>query len=395
MSNPPPARMVISINSSWNIFNFRAGLIGALQDDGHEVVALAPRDDFSDKLEAMGCRFVPIAIDNKGTNPVLDSVLMATYRRRLKALKPDIYLGYTIKPNIYGSLAAHSLGIPVVNNVSGLGTAFLGSGPLQRLVEVLYKTSFRRSQRVFFQNEDDRAFFIERRIVADKLTGLLPGSGVDLDRFAPAPIRNRQPGEPLTVLMIGRVLYDKGVGEYVEAARRLKAEGFAARFAILGSLDAQNRTAVPRAVMEEWVREGTIDYLGTSTDVRPHIAAADCVVLPSYREGTPRTLLEAAAMARPVVATDVPGCRQAVDNGENGLLCRAKDSEDLARAIRALLAMTAEERNVMGEAGRRKMERQFDEHLVIEKYRREISAALVSRRRPEIIHRGPQTEPEP
>lgn len=379
MSSPRPARIVISINTSWNIFNFRAGLIRALRDDGHEVVALAPHDAFSEKLEEMGCRFVPVAIDNKGTNPVRDAVLLATYRRRLKALKPDVYLGYTIKPNVYGALAAHSLGIPVINNVSGLGTAFLSSGPLQRLVEGLYRTAFWRSQRVFFQNDDDRRMFVERGIVAEARTGLLPGSGIDLARFAPAAMPERAPGEPLSVLMIGRVLYDKGVGEYVEAARRLKAEGLAARFAILGFMDVENRTAVARATMDEWVREGTIDYLGTSTDVRPHIAAADSVVLPSYREGTPRTLLEAAALARPLVVTDVPGCREVVDDGDNGFLCRVKDSEDLARVLRQMLTMSAKDRRRMGQAGRRKIEQQFDERLVIEKYRAEIAAALASK----------------
>lgn len=375
-----PARVVISINTSWNIFNFRAGLIRALQDDGHEVVALAPEDEFSEKLEAMGCRFVPIAVDNKGTNPLRDALLLATYRRRLREIRPDVFLGYTIKPNVYGSLAAHSLGIPVINNVSGLGTAFLSSGPLQRLVEGLYRTAFRRSQRVFFQNDDDRQLFVSRRIVAEARTGLLPGSGIDLERFAPAEMPEHAPGGPLKFLLIGRVLYDKGVAEFVEAARQVRAEGYAARFAILGFMDVENRTAVDQATLDDWVREGLVDYLGSADDVRPHIAAADCIVLPSYREGTPRTLLEAASLARPLVATDVPGCREVVDEGENGLLCRVKDSTDLARALRQIIAMTPDQRRRFGLAGRRKMERQYDEKLVISQYIRAIGEALPAHR---------------
>ena len=374
------ARIALSTNTSWNVVNFRANLIGALEADGHQVVALAPYDESSSRLEAEICKLIQITIDNKGTNPVLDTKLLASYRRHLKVLNPDIYFSYTIKPNIYGSLAAHSLGIPVVNNVSGLGTAFLDRGPLRLLAEGLYRFAFRWSQRVFFQNACDRALFVQRRIVDESRAGLLPGSGVDLTHFVPYAMPQRASGEPLIALLIGRVLYDKGVGEYVAAAKLLRSEGITARFQILGFMDAKNRTAVDQEAMNKWVSDGTIEYLGASSDVRPHIAAADCVVLPSYREGTSRSLLEAAAMARPLVATDVPGCREAVDDGENGILCRARDSKDLARALRLILNMSPEQRLKMGQAGRRKMASQFDEKLVIESYRAEISVALKSRR---------------
>ncbi len=366
-------RIVISINTSWNIHNFRRTMLAEFLARGHEVVALAPRDEYSAKLEAMGCHFVPIAIDNKGANPIKDLGLAASYRRCLREIKPDVFLGYTIKPNVYGSIAAHTLGIPVINNVSGLGTAFLEGGLLQRIVETLYRTAFRYSKRVFFQNTDDRALFVSRKLVQEKCADLLPGSGIDLLRFTPVPLSQPDDGE-IRFLFIGRVLYDKGIGEYVEAARMLQGESHNLRFSILGFMDAQNRTAVDPETMDTWIAEGLIDYLGPTDDVRPHISRAHCVVLPSYREGTPRTLLEAAAMARPIVATNVPGCREVVDNGCNGLLCRVKDTVDLAKCLREIISMTPERRLEMGRAGRRKMEMEFDEQLVITKYLEAISA---------------------
>lgn len=371
-----PARIVISINTSWNIVNFRGGLIAALRAAGHEVVALAPPDEHSSRFAALGCAFVPIEMDNKGANPVKDAFLFATYVRRLRQIRPDVYLGFTIKPNVYGSLAAQSLRIPVINNVSGLGTAFIGDSRLQRIVEFLYRTSFARSHRVFFQNDDDRKLFVDRRLVQAERTALLPGSGVDLARFRPDAVRPAPRTEEFRFLFIGRVLWDKGVGEYVNAARRLKAEGHRISCAVLGFLDVVNHTAIDRATVDQWVSEGIIDYLGATDDVRAHIAAADCVVLPSYREGTPRTLLEAAAMAKPLIATDAPGCREPVDHGKNGFLCQLRDADALAARMKEMLELSEGERARMGQMGRAKMEREFDERIVIERYDEAVRAAL-------------------
>lgn len=370
------ARIVISVNSSWNIVNFRAGLVASLRAAGHEVVALAPPDEYTSRLRAMGCRFAPIAIDAKGTSPVTDAALLAAYVRRLIEIRPDVYLGYTIKPNIYGSLAAHSLGVPVVNNVSGLGATFIGDNALRRIVGLLYRIALARSRRVFFQNDDDRKLFVERGIVKPEQTGLLPGSGVDLAKFRPDVVRPAPHAGEFRFLFIGRLLWDKGVGEYVEAARKLKAEGRRIVCAILGFVDVGNPAAIGQARIDAWVAEGIVQYLGATDDVRPHIAAADCVVLPSYREGTPRTLLEAAAMARPLIATDAPGCREAVEHGVNGLLCRIRDADDLAARMREVLSLSPEASGRMGRAGRAKMEREFDERIVIERYREAIVAAL-------------------
>ena len=242
---------------------------------------------------------IPIEIDRAGLNPLADLRLLMRYRTLLKRLRPAAYLGYTIKPNIYGSFAAASLGIPALPNVSGLGTAFIRGGPLQAIVTRLYRVGFARAPVVFFQNAEDRSLFVSRRIVRQTQARVLPGSGVDLEHFAPAPSH----GGPSTFLFIGRLLRDKGVVEFVEAARSLRPEHPEARFQLLGPVDEGNRTAI-RQSRDRFVarRRRRRAYLGTTDDVRPFIAAASAVVLPSYREGLPRSLLEAAAMARPLIA---------------------------------------------------------------------------------------------
>ena len=366
-------KIAISINACWNFLNFRTGLIRALIADGHEVVAIAPEDPLSERLEALGCRFIPLAMDSKGLSPAHDLSIALGYRRILKAERPDVYLGYTIKPNIYGSLAAQTLGIPTINNVSGLGTAFIRRNWLTHLVSSLYRFAFRRSSTVFFQNPEDRALFVDERIVPAERARLLPGSGIDLGRFTHAPAST---ADSVTFLLVARLLWDKGVGEYAEAARMLRAELPDARFQLLGFLDAENRTAVPRSAVEQWQQAGLIEYLGHAEDVRPFLAAADCVVLPSYREGMPRSLLEAAATGKPLIATDVAGCRHIVEEGVNGFLCTVADAASLADAMRRMASLTAAERGALGAAARARAEAEFDERVVIDRYRAAIAAAV-------------------
>jgi glycosyltransferase involved in cell wall biosynthesis len=366
---------VISINASWNIVNFRRGLIAALQDAGFKVVALAPPDDYASRFRGIGVEYHSIDMDKQGVSPLRDLQLMLRYRRILRHIRPDVFLAYTAKPNVYGSLAAHSLGIPVINNVSGLGTAFIRQGMLTRIVSALYRVAFRRSSTVFFQNSEDLDLFVAKKLVRDAQARLLPGSGINLQEFRPpAPIAASR--ESFAFLLVARLLWDKGVREYVEAARLVRAEEPNARFQLLGFLDVANRTAVARSDVGSWVAEGLIDYLGHADDVRPLIAAADCVVLPSYREGLPRVLLEGAAMGKPLIATDVPGCRQVVDDGRNGFLCTVRDPRSLADAMLKMLRLSDDQWHDMGMAGRQKVEREYDERIAIQRYLIAINEAL-------------------
>lgn len=362
-------RIVICLNTAWNLINFRAGLIRALVSAGHEVVAVAPDDRYAGGLQALGCRFVPFHMENGGTNPFKDVLLLWRFVRLLARERPDVYLGYTVKPNVYGSLAAHMLGIPVVNNIAGLGAVFISGGWVVWVVRSLYRTALKRSAKVFFQNRDDQQLFINGGLVRPGVTDLLPGSGIDLIHFAPISKSPLNRGDSkFRFVLIARMLRDKGVMEYVEAAKVVRNKYPQAECCLLGPLDVQNPAAISRAEMDAWVASGAVNYLGVTDDVRIEIADADCVVLPSYREGTPRTLLEAGAMARPIITTDVVGCREVVNDGVNGYLCNVRDAADLAQRMEQMLSLSPGQRAAMGLRGRRKIESEFDERIVIEKY---------------------------
>ena len=365
-------KVIISLNTAWNLVNFRAGLIRALVAEGYDVVSVAPFDEYAPRLKELGCRFIDLPMDNKGTHPGRDLLLFFRFLKLLRRERPDVFLGYTVKPNVYGSLAAHLLGIPVVNNIAGLGAVFIHDSWLTRLVRLLYKTALSRSHHVFFQNDEDLRLFVEQGLAAKDKVSRLPGSGVDLNAFCYAPMQILE-NRPFHFLLVARLLWDKGVGEYVEAARIVHGKYPTARFQLLGFLDVKNPTAVSSSQMNDWEAEGVVEYLGVEEDVKPYLISADCVVLPSYREGVPRSLLEAAAIGRPIVTTDAVGCRDAVDVGVSGLLCRVGDAVDLAEKLLQMIEMSSEERELMGLAGRKKMEEEFDEKIVIGKYLEVIS----------------------
>lgn len=360
-------KIVISINTAWNIYNFRFGLVKALIEHGYEVIAIAPGDDYVPRLKEIGCKFVTLPMDSNGTNPLRDLILLIRYYRLLREHRPVAYLGYTIKPNVYGSIAANALGIPTINNIAGLGATFIRDDFLTLIVRGLYKFALKRSHYVFFQNADDKSLFLQTGLATPRVCSLLPGSGLDLARYNAAPMTDLAQRR-FRFLLVGRMLRDKGVYEYAEAAKLLRERGVDAEFQLLGFIDPANDNAIPAETIRAWVDDGLVTYLGKTDDVRPHITQADCVVLPSYREGVPRSLLEAAALARPIIATDVAGCRDAVEHGRNGFLCAAKNAADLADVMARMIALDASERAAMGAAGRRKVETDFDEKIVIKKY---------------------------
>ncbi len=377
-SRPPFGEIWIAINTTWNIFNFRRGLIAALGHAGFRVVAFAPPDEYIGRVESSGARYVPMQLDNASTNPLRELMTLWHMVRLLKREQPALLLTYTPKVNIYLSLAARVCGTPVVANVSGLGRTFIVGGWLTRIARLMYQIAFSWPERIFFQNAEDRAIFLDAGLAKEKRIVLIPGSGVDVSRFSPMP--KLRDGGNFGFLMVARLLWDKGVGEYVAAARQLKTEFPAVSFRLLGFLDVSSPSAVPRSEVEAWEREGAIEYLGYSDDTVPIYADADCVVLPSYREGMPRTLLEAASMGLPAIATDVPGCRQAVVDGETGFLCKVRDAAALAETMRRMLRLTAEQRATMGSVARERVVREFDEKIVVERYLDVVKAILDEQR---------------
>jgi len=339
--------------------------IQALQAKGYEIHTIAPVDDHTPFLVEAGCIHHPVKMDSRGANPIKDSALIFELWTIYRKIRPDIVLHYTIKPNVYGTLAATLLGIPVINNVCGLGTVFLKKNLVSLIAVTLYKLAFRFPKRIFFQNREDLNLFVDKGLSPVETADLLPGSGIDLERFKPKSYnRNKK----FTFLLISRLITDKGILEYIAAVKRLKAQGINARFQILGAKDPEHKRGIQLSVIDEWISSNTIEYLGTTNDVRQHIDKADCVVLPSYREGTPRTLLEAASSGKPIIATDVPGCHDVVRHNFNGFLCKMKDEADLAEKMHTMSHLDDDTLRKFGENGRKKMEQEYDESLVINKY---------------------------
>jgi glycosyltransferase involved in cell wall biosynthesis len=358
-------RIAIVLNTSWNIYNFRMSFVKTLLAQGYEVHTIAPVDDYTHLLTEAGCIHHKVTMDSRGANPIKDAALIIELFLIYRKIRPDIILHYTIKPNVYGTLAAALLRIPAVNNVCGLGTVFLKNNLVSAVAILLYKISFRFASKVFFQNPDDLKLFLDKKLVPASSVDLVPGSGIDLKRFQPARFARN---EKFTFLLISRLITDKGVLEYIEAVKKLKSSGVNAKFQILGAMDPEHKRGIKVDVIQEWINSGTIEYLGTTDDVRPHIQDADCIVLPSYREGTPRTLLEAASSSKPIIATDVPGCNHVVIDNFNGFLCKLKDSNDLADKMKLMASLENNTLKLFGENGRSKMEAEYNESVVINKY---------------------------
>ena len=362
-------KVIISANTSWNLVNFRSGLIRALVCAGYEVIAVAPNDRYVPKLKELGCQVVELPIDMHGRHVGRDLLLFLRYFMIMRKHMPNIYLGFTVKPNIYGSMAANFYGVAVVNNIGGLGAVFSRkSGWLVYLLRILYRGALSRSHKIFFQNQDDHLKFIKERIINNQLTDQLPGSGIDLEWFSYMP-KIMADNNRLQFLLSARMLWDKGVSEYIMAARILRIDYPNIKFILLGFIDEKNPSAISRSQMDKWVKEGIIEYHGVSDDVKIEIDKVDCVVLPSYyREGVPHALLESAAVGRPIITTDSVGCRETVDDKISGYLCRPQDAVDLSEKMKLILKLDHKQRVIMGQYAREKMKYEFDEKIVIQKY---------------------------
>jgi glycosyltransferase involved in cell wall biosynthesis len=337
-----PQHLLIIANSCWNIYNFRLNLIQSLLDHGFKVSVLAPADEYTSKLQAMPgfSLYLLKNLHAQQKNPFKDLVFYWELQRLFRRLKPDFALGFTIKPNLFGSLAAKSLGIPFLPTVTGLGYTFLREGWLNKLVIRLYQKAFRGLHAVALHNESDLRLLQKLNILAPGQGISVPGSGVDTQKFAYAPLPSRK---PFVFLFLGRLLRDKGLVELAEAAAQVKTRQKNVEFWIAGSYEVENPAAISKQELQAWIDQGVFRYFGQVEDVRTLLAAAHAVVLPSYREGMPRAILEAMSMGRPVIVTNVPGCREAVPLNQCGLWTPPRDAEALAAALEQMVQMGDEQ----------------------------------------------------
>jgi glycosyltransferase involved in cell wall biosynthesis len=366
--------VAIVVNTSWNIFNFRLNVVRALQAQGYRVLCIAPEDRYSSLLVSEDVSYVPVQIDQRGVNPLKDFILFCSLCRLYKKHKPAVILQYTIKPNIYGSLAAKLLDIPVVNNVSGLGTVFLNNRLSSKLARGLYRLVFRFPFRVFFQNTEDLRLFVKYKFVKPSICQVIPGSGVDLKRFLAIPLEKQK---PFVFLMASRLIYDKGIMEYLEACQLVKAKlGDQVLCVLQGAPADHEHSGITKDKVNELISRYPVTYYAFTDRIEDVVNKADVVVLPSYREGLSRLLLESAAMGKPLIATDVPGCRDVVRHEVNGLVCAVKSAEDLCRVMLEMYDKTPVELQLFAANSRKIVEEEYDEVLVTKAYLEAVSDAM-------------------
>ena len=366
-------KIAIVTNSAWAAYNFRVNLANAFISEGNEVVFIIPFDNnYSNKLKKQfNCH--QLFIDPKSLNPLKELGtffhLLKIYRRT----KPEVICHFSIKLNIYGSIAAKVNNIPCLANITGLGTLFIKRNMATFFSEFLYRVSLFFSHKTFFQNNEDLNYFLNKNLIRKPKTELIPGSGVDLKKFKYIPTNKHN--NKFVFLLVARLLKDKGINEYIDAIKIIKKKypNKQIDFQLLGDANSSNKTSITKSELDDWVNQNLVNYLGTSDHVERVIAECNCVILPSYREGMPRSILEAFAIGRPVIASNVPGCREIVEHNINGLLCKVKSSEDLSKKMLLMFNMPQEERIILGKNGRKKVEDLFDEEIVINKYLKVIN----------------------
>lgn len=351
------ARILIFANHSGGLYDFRRELIEALTSYG-QVTAAVPNSGKWDELARLNIRLIETPLDRRGMDPFKDIKLFWQYLRILRAEKPQLALTYTIKPNIYGALACRLLRIPYAVNITGLGSAIENGGPLKRFVLALYKLALKSARVVLFENQGNRASLAAAGVVPQGRDAVLNGAGVNLARFAALPY---PPARPVRFLFVGRVMREKGIAEFFAAAQALKQKhGRNVQFCIAGSFEEAFKPQ-----MDELEAAGIIEYLGYKQNIAAEYATAHCIVLPSWHEGMSNVLLEAAASARPLIASDIPGCREAVLNGQSGFVCAPRSSAALIGAMESFLALSPAQMEAMGRRGRELMQNKFDKNAVV------------------------------
>ncbi len=376
MSTRP--QIAIVTNSTWTVYNFCLHFVKRFRLAGYRVMVIAPVDEYIEYLQdSYFVRHIPLRhLKQHGVNPARELLLVHELYRIYRKEKPDIVLHFGIKPNIYGSLAARLSGVPAISTVMGLGYTFLHPRIFKRIVWPLYRLAFRQNKAVVFLNRSDRELFLSEHLLKPFQARHIAGTGVNINFFRPLAAA---PTDKFVFVYIGRLLYDKGVSEFVRAARRLRALSPEIECWIVGDFSYANQAAVSREELLKWVEEKSIRYFGATRDVRPYLKRAQALVLPSYREGLSRVITEAMAMAKPVVTTRVPGCEDAIEDGVNGFLAEARDAESLAEAMYKLYLLSRDEREAMGLRNRRKVEELFDEKIISEQYLQLIAEVLPER----------------
>ncbi len=359
-----PKKIAIIANTTWNIYNFRLNIIRKLIAEGHEVIVMAPVDKFITYTETIReVTHIPVRhLHRDSVNPIQDLRLLFELVHLYRKHKPDLILHYTVKPNIYGGLAARLLGIPSVGVITGLGYSLMHEGWINVITRLLYKFFLRFHRKVIFENLDDKALFEKAGLVSPSKSVAIKGCGVDTAYYSPNG-DGRSPGM-ITFTFIGRLLYDKGVREFIEAAQMVKKQNKQVQFWLIGDLDKENPSSVRNDDLVRWIRDPDIHYHGATDSIRKFIEQSDCVVLPSYREGMPRVIMEAMSMERPVITTDTAGCRETVDDSVSGYLVPVKDSAALAKAMIGFMQLDQTSRMEMGKHGREKVLREFDERII-------------------------------
>lgn len=364
-SKKATSRVLVLTNNIGGLHSFRKEVMKAIIDAGYEVYISEPDDDERVKyFEGIGCHIIKTDFNRRGMNPLADLKLMLTYRKLIKQLKPKAVLTYTIKPNVYGGMACRLTGTSQIANVTGLGDAVENGGWLQKLTVTLYKIGIGKAKQVFFQNKANREFCLSLRIANDKSI-LLPGSGVNLHHHK---YQEYTEDGIIRFLFIARLLKDKGTEEFFEMAKFIKEKHPQTEFQILGGTEGNYKQQ-----LEELTSKGIVKHLGTTSDVRPYLANVHCTIMPSYHEGMSNVNLESAANGRPVITTNVPGCRETVDDGRTGILVEPRDSRSLIDGVERFLALSYDQKKLMGYQGRRKVEKEFDRQIVIEEYLKAIS----------------------
>lgn len=357
-------RVLFLVNHDVVIYNFRRELVERLLNDEHEVIISSPYGERIELLRAMGCRYVEVQLDRHGKNPLKEVKLLLYYKKLIAEIKPDMIFSYTIKPNLYGAIAARINRVPIVANITGLGTAVEGKGILQSAMVLFYKAAFGKVQTVFVQNTENQQYFIDNKITVDKLK-LLPGSGVNLERFH---VLDYPKKDTIEFVFISRIMKEKGIDQYLDAAKYIREKYPQTRFHICGFCEEAYEQ-----ILKNLEEKGIIKYHGLIMDVREVLKDTHCTVHPTYYpEGLSNVLLESSASGRPIITTDRSGCREVIDDGINGYKIPQQDSQALIDAIEKFIALSNEEREVMGLAGRRKVEAEFDRQIVVEAYIKEL-----------------------